>query len=398
MKKEKVLIVDDEPGMLESLSDVLKREGYKITTALDGRSAVGLVKRTGFDIVILDIVLPDVNGIEILKEIKQIAPYTEIVIISAHATVKNSVESLNQGAYAYILKPFDPDEVKAVLRRIIEKQKTSLERNQFLKDLEKSNRRLKESLKDSKEAHEELERSHRELQYTVDELQKSRDELIQTEKLSFAGRMAASVAHEIRNPLNIIAMATGQLRSELSKKDSRREYTQAIMKNAERLEGLITDFVDIAKPPRLSMKWNDINGVINDVLKLTQPRYNDRKARVIKDMGRDLPRIKIDKEHITRAFSNLLLNACDALPKRGGRIWIITKKEDGYIAIKFKNKGKPISRRDIIRVFDPFFSKKKKGTGLGLSIVYTIIGSHKGTIGVESNRKIGTAFTVRLPI
>lgn len=244
----------------------------------------------------------------------------------------------------------------------------------------------------------ELARSRKELQQTVDELEKSRNELIQSEKLSFAGRMATSIAHEIKNPLNIIGMAVQQLHNELRKKDSRREYTKVIIDHIYRVDKLITEFVSIAKPPKLKLHYKDVNAIVEQAVKLLQPKIYNKKAKLHKDLDSELPKIKIDENHILQAFTNILLNACDALPRRSGKIWISSRKEDNSIVITFRNAGKIIHKKDLIRIFDPFFSTKRTGTGLGMSIAYGIIGTHKGTISIESNKKVGTVFTVRLPL
>ena len=149
---------------------------------------------------------------------------------------------------------------------------------------------------------------------------------------------------------------------------------------------------------KMKMQRKDVNKNIEDVFKSIQPKLQKMKTRVTYELDKSLPKIKIDSDHMTQAFANILLNACDALPKRGGKINITSKKDGDYAVIKFKNKGSIIPKRDLIRIFDPFYSTKRAGAGLGLSIVYTVIGSHRGTIGVESNKKIGTVFTVKLPI
>lgn len=230
------------------------------------------------------------------------------------------------------------------------------------------------------------------------ELRKSRDELIQSEKLSFAGRMAASVAHEIRNPLNIISMAVQQLHDELGKRDSRKAYTESIIKNIDRVSNLVTEFVNAARPPRLKIRPEDINKILEDILKLIQPKIQEHKAELIKELGSNLPTVRVDEEHITQAFMNILTNACDALSRRNGRIWVTSKRDNDHILITIRNTGKPIQQRDMIKIFDPFFSKKRTGTSLGLSIAYGVIGSHRGTISVESNKEIGTAFRIKLPL
>lgn len=233
---------------------------------------------------------------------------------------------------------------------------------------------------------------------TEEELRRSRDELVQSEKLSFAGRMAASVAHEIRNPLNIISMAVQQLHDQFGKRDPKKEYTQTIIKNIDRVSNLITEFVNAARPPRLRMQFRDINKILEEILKLIHPKIKGHKAEVIKELEPGLPKIRVDEEHLTQAFMNIITNACDAVPRFRGKIWVTSNRENNYVVVKIRNSGKPIPQKDMIRIFDPFFSTKRTGTGLGTSIAYGVIGSHGGTISVESNRQIGTMFTIRLPL
>lgn len=366
LDERNVLIVDSNQKVLETLKRPLEDEGYKIDTATDGRSTIKIVEQGKFAVVILNINLPDINGIEVLKKIKNISPGTEVVVV----TRRPSARALMEGAYAYIIKPPDIDEVKAVIRKVLEIREIISEKDLLIDDLKRS----------------------------TQELEQKRDELIRAEKLSFAGRMAASVAHEIRNPLNIIGMSIEQLHSELKKKDPRREYTKIITENIERVDELIKGFTDIARPPKLKLRMGNINDTINEVAKLMEPRFKDGKVKVIKELESALPKIKIDKESITKAFSNMLINACEALPKTGGKLWVTTKKDSNYIEIKFRNRGKPIPKENLIKIFDPFFSGKRGGIGLGLSIVYSIVVSHGGSIDVESNRKTGTVFIIRFPL
>lgn len=240
--------------------------------------------------------------------------------------------------------------------------------------------------------------SNKKAKHIIRELEHSRDELVLSEKLAFAGRIAASVAHEIRNPLNIIGMAIQQLQSELGKKDSRKEYTQMAIEHINRVNKLLTEFVNVTRPVKLRMRWGDINAVLEEVIKLLQPKIQECKAAVIIRLDRELPQIKMDRNHMIQAITNLLINSCEAIPKDGGKIWIISKRHEYFIEIIIRNNGKPIPKKELIQIFDPFFTTKKSGTGLGTSITYTIIGSHRGTISVDSNRKRGTLFNIRLTL
>lgn len=244
----------------------------------------------------------------------------------------------------------------------------------------------------------ELVNLHKSMENTVHELEHSRDELIHAEKLSFAGRIAASVAHEIRNPLNIISMAIQQLHNELARNDSHKEYTKMIIDNINRVNRLLTEFVDMTRPPKLKMRLEDINFILEEVIGLIHPKIQERKINLIKSLDKDLPRVKIDRDHIIQALSNLLINSCEAIPKRGGNLWITSKRAANLLTITIKNTGKPIPKKDLIKIGEPFFTKKKEGTGLGMSIAYSIIGSHRGTISVESSRKLGTIFNISLPL
>jgi len=122
METISVLVVDDEKGICETLGDICREEGYIVETALDGKGGINAVKNRNFNVVLLDIRLPDMSGIKVLEEIKKISPETEVIMITAYASLQNSVEALNKGAYAYIMKPFDMNEVLGSIKKVVEKQ------------------------------------------------------------------------------------------------------------------------------------------------------------------------------------------------------------------------------------------------------------------------------------
>lgn len=258
--------------------------------------------------------------------------------------------------------------------------------------------RAKKEIAELKMAEDTLREKVRELEKINKELEESQNSMIITEKLSFASRMVDNVAHEVKNPLAIISMAVQQLNKELPKGNPSKDYTMIITENIDRLDKVITEFVNLAKPVRMKMQKNNISMILEDVCRLIQPECKRHKAEVIKQLDANLPKIKVDREYLVEAFTNLLLNSCNSLPKKNGKIWITSEKDRNYIVIKFGNTGRPIPKEDLTRIFEPFFSSKKTKADLRLRISYSVISSHKGTISVESNKDTGTVFIVRLPL
>jgi len=237
-----------------------------------------------------------------------------------------------------------------------------------------------------------------ELKDSYRELEKTQEQLIRSEKLASAGRMAASVAHEIRNPLNVILMSAQLLNKKFKENLSQREYMNfmnLIIKNIERLNYLIEEFVSSARPPQLKMKLSNIGKILQEVISSTSKKCQDQRIKVMKNIEPHLPQIRVDREHIYQAFLNMALNGIEAMPG-GGTLSISAESNEKFIKVGFADTGCGIPKDDMIRLFDPFFTSKKGGMGLGLFVCYGIISSHQGTIEVES-KKGKTIFMVQLP-
>jgi len=236
-----------------------------------------------------------------------------------------------------------------------------------------------------------------ELKKAYAELQESKDQLVRSEKLAYTGRIAASIAHEIRNPLTNVAMSIRQLRKIIKPENPKAKHIEIIERNTERINYLIAELLNCARPPKLNICSYDIHKVLKDVLESTMTKIRSQKIKVVKRFAFKPPKIMIDREQIGRGFSNIILNAIDAMPKRG-RLTVITEFKKHFCVIKIQDTGKGIPETDIIRIFDPFFSSKPEGVGLGLTLCYGIIIGHGGTIEVKSEPKNGTIFTVSLPV
>jgi two-component system, NtrC family, sensor histidine kinase HydH len=243
----------------------------------------------------------------------------------------------------------------------------------------------------------ELIQSREKLESSYADLRASKDEVVRSEKLAFTGRIAASIAHEIRNPLTNVIMSVQQLAKAFKPNDPRVKHAEIVSRNAERINYLITELLNCARPPKLDMRACDIHKLLENVLAATKTKITSQKIKVVKSFVSKPAVINLDQEQMGRAFLNIVLNAVEATP-RGGKLTIMTEHNGNFFEVKIQDTGKGIPDGDIIRIFDPFFSSKQSGVGLGLTICYGIIVSHQGTIEVESKLKAGTTFIVSLPV
>lgn len=229
------------------------------------------------------------------------------------------------------------------------------------------------------------------------ELREKKEELVRSERLAFTGRIAASIAHEIRNPLGNVSMSVRQLKNVFRSGSPWAKHIEVIIRNTERINFLITELLNCARPPELNIQPCNIHEILETALEATKATISAQPIKIVKKFSPKLSVINIDKEQIKRVFSNLMINAAESMPQ-GGRMTIVTEVDGNFFIVKTQDTGEGIPEEDIIRIFDPFFSTKSWGVGLGLSICYGIVASHGGTIAVESETNKGTTFTISLPI
>jgi PAS domain S-box-containing protein len=228
---------------------------------------------------------------------------------------------------------------------------------------------------------------------------KLEDQLLNSERLAGIGKLAAGVAHEVRNPLGNIK-AAAQLCLDKCKSDKQiQRYLNVMLKNTKRINKVIKDLLNLAKPHDASFKIGRIDKIIDSLCDLANARCLKQRVRLSKRYPKTLPQILLDEKLLKEAFLNLIFNALDAMPN-GGRLAINACYEhnDEEVVIAFCDSGCGISEDNVGRVFDPFFTTKKEGTGLGLSLARQIIEFHKGKIYIESKPDYGTEITVRLPV
>src|SRR3989338_46930 len=232
---------------------------------------------------------------------------------------------------------------------------------------------------------------------------KINEELVRSAKMASLGQLSATVAHEIRNPLTAVKMRLYSLRNQLKNDADFKEDMLVIDEEINRLEGIIKNFLDFARPPDLNLQTCDIAKILGSVINLVKSKAESSNIRIENKIEEPLPEIQIDKEQIRQVFLNIMLNAIEAMPK-GGIVELTAdvdrndKKSNGKLKIQIKDTGQGIGPDLKSKLFEPFISTKEQGTGLGLFIASRITKLHKGDIHIDSEPGKGASVTVELPI
>ncbi|WP_420149489.1 PAS domain S-box protein [Spirosoma sp.] len=233
----------------------------------------------------------------------------------------------------------------------------------------------------------------------ITEQKRAQQDLILAEKLTMTGKIARSIAHEVRNPLTNLSLALEQLKDEL---ETDSEYvtmfTDIIGRNVDRIGQLITEMLNSSKPRDLDRKKQDFNGVVKETIQLISDRIKLKRMRLETSFSPDDCNALIDRDQVKTALLNILVNAVEAMQEGKGVLLIKTNcTDDGRVYVEVSDNGGGITEADRQRLFDPFFTGKSGGMGLGLTATQNIINSHKGSIEVESQVNQGTTFRLYFP-
>ncbi len=226
-------------------------------------------------------------------------------------------------------------------------------------------------------------------------IQRMHEDLQQRLRMAGLGRLAAGMAHEVRNPLGAIKGMAQLIQEGLPDGDPRKKYGSVIERESDRLNVLVEELLSLAHGPN-AFEPGDINALLVQARELARPGFGARKVEVTDEPG-ELPLIIVERGRLVQAFLNIFLNALEAVPD-GGRVWFTTSylRDSRAVSVTIGNTGAPIASEVKERMFDPFFTTKEMGSGLGLAIAHQIITSHGGTISAMSTDD-ETVFQVMLP-
>jgi signal transduction histidine kinase len=242
----------------------------------------------------------------------------------------------------------------------------------------------------------ELQRATEQLRETNRQLQSSLQHLRRADRLSAVGQLAASLAHEIRNPLGSIEGAI-DIVERTADEDRRREFLGIIKKETRRLNGLLTNLLDFARPRVPQIRQAQVDAIVRTVVDLTSHNMQQQGIQLTLHLAQDLPPVECDPEQIVQVLLNVTLNALQASPA-GAQISISAVRSENMILMRVSDEGSGIAEVELGKIFDPFYTTKEGGTGLGLAISYQILAQHGGGIAVARNPDKGMTFTLTLPI
>ncbi|MFZ5917956.1 MAG: response regulator [Chloroflexota bacterium] len=245
-------------------------------------------------------------------------------------------------------------------------------------------------------------RLYTEMRQFAQELERSQAQLVQAEKLAAMGRLTASIAHELNNPLQAVQNCLHlTLNRQLDEVKQRRYLTMA-QEEVERLIDIVLRMLDFYRPSRGQRALTDINALIDGVLALTAKKLQRGNITVHRQLGRNLPLVSVVADQIKQVFLNVIINAIEAMPEKGDLILTSrleeASSEGKWLRISFADNGVGLAQEELQHIFEPFYTTKTRGTGLGLAVSYGIVERHGGKIEVKSVPGKGTLFSVCLPL
>ncbi len=371
-----VLLVDDEQDIRDVVGSYLSDQGYDVHIAASGEEALTLFNKLNPPVVLTDIKMPVMDGIELLQKIKLENPEAEVVMITGHGDMDLAIKSLKYEATDFICKPIDVNALEIALRRA--KEKIAI-RNKL------------------KEYTEELERL----------IEERTGKLVEAERLAAVGQTIAGLAHAIKNIAGGLTGGEFVLNKgiELHNEKYLVQGWDMIKGNVARIKDLALDLLGYSKPREPDYQLCDPNDPARQVFSLVLPRAREYDISLELDLAEKLPQAWIDPDGIHRCLLNLVTNAIDACididcSTSQAKVVIRSRKAEPW-AVEYQvlDKGCGMDDETKGKIFQSFFSTKgSKGTGLGLMITKKIIDEHNGEISFESEKDKGTVFVIRLPV
>lgn len=369
-----ILVIDDEVGMREGCRRVLVAKGFQVSTAEHGVEGLRKLREGRFDLVLLDVMMPGMSGLEVLHRIREHDPSIVCVMITGFATVDLTAQAMKQGAQDFLPKPFSSDELLGVVFR-------GLEQRQRLLALQQQREQEEESI----------------------QLERMRQDAAKLDAIE--SRFMLVIVHQLRNPAGVLKNYLQLMRAGYVDDDEWDEYLEKLDERAGQLLGMLDDLLELAhlkeipKPTKLSPV--DAADILEAVAHGFQPRA-EAKGLELRVQVQARPVILAQPGHLRSVWKHLIDNAIRYTPR--GQITVMLDEQDGRMVTSVTDTGIGVAPDEVTRIFEEFYrsdSAKEEmelGTGLGLPIVNQVIKIYKGTIQVDSSPGEGCSFQIQFPL
>ena len=415
MPSGKLLIVDDEESVLVTMKAILEMDGYTVTTTPKGVEAFELLRKETFDLVMTDLRLDDADGLSVLAEVRRQSPETVTIMLTGYASLDSAVKALREGAYDYLTKPCDVEELKATVARGLDRRQLATQLRARVGDLEQANTTIRDLNADLQrrvdEATAELRGLYEAAQRHVEELQEL--DRLKSQFLSMA-------SHELKTPLTsmsgFLQVALRRMKRRLEsgipdeeewqrEQRSILEQLEVVNRQTSRLARLVNELLDVSRieTGRIEFAFMpvDVAELTEEVvgrLQLTTARHELR----LESAAGDGAVVSADRDHLEQVLNNLIGNAIKYSPE-GGPIEVSVGEQGDEVVLSVRDRGLGIPRQDLEKIFGLFYRSEDRasrdigGMGLGLYISKEIVARHGGRIWAESEPGKGSTFYVALP-
>ncbi len=382
----RILVVDDERVILDLAAMVLSARGYDVLTAESGPECLATVEREAPPLVLLDYMMPGMDGMATLQVLKERFPDTYVIMLTGKGSEQIAVEVMKAGAADYILKPFRNQDLAERIENVLR-----------IRRIEIHNRELR---RDRERLQAEIEGWNRELERRVEEktreLELAHAEILQAEKLATLGHLSAGMAHEIRNPLNAISLFAQLLKLVVAQDPEKSGYIDKLLSEVDRIESILVKLLAASSSTRGNLQSVSLTEIVQKTLEDFREQMQAHGIVLEKELDPQAPCIVADSGEIQQIFTNLFANSIYEM-QTGGRLKVRISHDEEKLRICVSDSGGGIPAGNLSKIFDPFFTTKAKGTGFGLSVVLRIVKTYNGHIRVNSVEGRGTEFLIDFP-
>jgi len=356
VEKSRILVVDDENGPRQALRMLLKEE-YDVFLASSGRAALTLLEEQEVDLVITDIRMPEMTGIDLLRQIRRQHVDVQVIILTGYGQLDTAMEAIEHGAFAYIEKPFDNDVMLGKVRACLERKR--------------------------------LEQERRALEYLA----------MEANRFETLGRLISGTFHDLGTPLSVIGTNLELLMSQPQDEKVLKRLT-TMRSQVQHCNDLVRTTMNFLRQSPQNFAPFSLNSVVMFCLEVARPVLLQEGVVVVTRMAKDFPLITGDLVMVRQAVLNVVYNACQAMigQAEARTLCIESFMEGEVLCLAVQDNGPGVARETEHRIFDTLYSTKgKKGTGLGLAVVNHVMHRHQGTVCLERHAGRGARFVLRFP-